>query len=165
LSGTVEVARRKIREFETLGEPCVIFARCFGVLVSLKSLQLENPKRLDRLVLWGAIPLWLYWKMFMRDVADSQSTAFEKKSKLDGSFFPSLEPIEVLLPTVQHRTIITCGGEDKYSRPAFHSYLKQLCIGNAQVEFREPVVGAAHELTSECPLEMFKSYMDTLFCA
>lgn len=165
LSGSVEVARRKIQEFEDLGQPYVIFARCFGVLVVLKTLQLTKSKNLDCLILWGSIPFWVYWKMFVMEFADSQKTALEKKSKLDGSFYPSLAPVEVLLPAVTYRTIVACGAEDKYSPPSFHNYLTELCRSNTRVEFRAPVDGAGHEMTSEYPAEVFTEYMNALFLA
>lgn len=160
--GALTTAAAKLAEYEQAAEPYDILSRSFGTYVALKA-TLGPLKHLRRVVLWGSPPFWHVWQLFVRDLDETKLVAEAKGLLVDERFFPSLEPVESLLQHTPRKVVVATGADDKYSTPAFHSYLMQLAGGfHCDLNFRPPVKGAPHEVTGDLPPEVVEDYLNSM---
>src|SRR5579862_6945037 len=139
LNAALKVAQGKLLACEHDGQEYDILARSFGAYVALKSTISESLKYLRRVTLWGTPPLWKMWELFVWDLAQYKSIAYEKGLIVDQTLFPSLEPAEFLLQQTRNNIVVATGTEDKYSTPAFNQYLLDIVGIRPNVAFRPPV--------------------------
>ena len=159
--GALAVAKTTLAGHEGVGEPYDILARSFGTYIALKATMETTLQHLRRVILWGAPPFWHMWQMFVRDLEETKDTARAKGILVDKSLFPSLHAIESLLQETPRKVIVVTGTDDKFSTPAFHSYLMQITAGaRRDIVFRPPVKGAPHEVTAELSREVVDNYLD-----
>lgn len=169
LSGALEAANQKVNELDQDGQQYDLLARSFGCYVALKvSLDLQ-PKGLRKIILWGLPPYWLMWEMWQRDLESNRTKASEKGVAINHTLFPSLEPLECMLPKVQHETVVVAGELDPYVPPAYLHYLESAVRERRaselpqSIHFKAPVPGAVHEITPAAAEPVISAYLTALF--
>lgn len=172
LDGALAEAKTKF-DSETTGfkqfSDIHILARSFGCFVALKLALDCQPKNLRKMILWGPPPFWLVWEMFLKDFKINQKTAHEKGTRLDEGFYPSIVPIEYMLPLISYETTVATGENDPYVPQSFVNYLESLVkqrknTKNCQCfHFKEAVPGACHEVTEDAPAPVIEAYLKALF--
>ena len=153
------------RRYERDGIGYDILARSYGTYVALKSILAGEFKGRRRIVLWGAPPFWVMWKLFLRELDEGRARRAAKGLHLERSFFPSLEPIEWLLQETPRTVVVTSGSEEAYSPPAFQAYLMQLALSSrGNVRFRPTVQGAPHETRriDELKPDVIEAYLNSV---
>lgn len=163
LPGAIAIATAKIASMPE--GPFAVLGRSFGCFVALRIVQdlSISTRRPTRMILWGPAPYWKVWEMFKRDLDREQKVAQTKGTKINEQFYATIEPVESLIHTVSMPTIIASGTEDKYCRPAFLNYLREIAKDSPMVRIKEPVVGAKHEVTDEAGPEVVQKYAAALF--
>ncbi|HVX91035.1 MAG TPA: hypothetical protein VHC20_05430 [Candidatus Paceibacterota bacterium] len=164
LEGAVAEAGAKIAELERDGQPYHILARSFGNYVAAKTILLAKPKLVQRLLLWAPPPYWVLWRMFVRDERETRQIANEKWLAFDGSFFPSIIPLETMLPQLEIECVAATGGADKYCRFEYLVYLRSL-VQRSPFIVRDEVSGAPHEVHEDLPPAVVDSYLKALLAA
>ena len=162
LEGAVEVATRKIRQFESAGESYHILARSFGNYVAMKTVLNTRPKLLQRLILWAPPPYWVLWKMFVRDKRETENIAREKWLAFDSRFFPSVIPLETMVGELGVPCVAATGTKDKYCAHEYLIYLKGFATA-ANFKVRDVVVGAIHEVHPGLGKPVVNAYLKALF--
>lgn len=169
LDGAMAVARGIIDKYEAQSEQYDILARSFGCYVALKTALDRNPKGLRKIILWGPPPYWLMWEMWVSDLGTNREKAAEKGLAVDTSLFPSLVPLECLLPMMRYDTVVATGDQDPYVSPAFLRYLETLVRERKSsrycqsIRFKDAVPGAVHEVTEDAPEPVRNAYIRALF--
>lgn len=163
LDNALEAAREKVKALESEGTEYHILGHCFGAMVSTRLAAEPESARLKKLILWGSIPYFVYWRMLVKDYAENVQDFRKKGSYIDETFFTSLIPNEELLRNVPCRTVVAHGEDDKYVPPAFHYYLRDMFRGKANLSFPELVKGAPHSVTAACGPEIVEAYGKALF--
>lgn len=163
LDGAMKVVVSKLQEYEDKSIEYDLLGRSFGTIVATKYAIDYKPKGLRKIILWGPPPYWLLWQMFVRDVVTNSKTAQDKGLYLDDTFFPSITPIESMIPLLENHTVIATGSKDPYSSPAYINYLWNCVSHKTNFSFRI-VEGAIHEVTRENSLsDVVSAYMEVLF--
>lgn len=168
LEGALQLAHNKLDELEAGPDKYDILARSFGCYVALK-IALEKPKKLRKIMLWGPPPYWLMWDMWCRDIEKQKGKAAEKGLSVDEKLFPSVVPIEWMLPQISYETIVATGSQDPYVSYAYLRYLESLVQErksdkNCQsIKFKDAVPGAVHEVTEDSPKPVIDAYLKALF--
>lgn len=163
LDGAMAIAISKIQEYEDRGMKYDLLGRSFGTIVAVKYAIDYKPNGLRKIILWGPPPFWLIWQMFVRDIETNSKSAKGKGLYLDNTFFPSIVPIESILPYLEINSVIVCGTKDPISKPAYINYLWNCVAHKANFAFRT-VEGAIHEVTSEnSSPDVVKAYLEALF--
>lgn len=163
LAGAVEVAACKVQEFEQTGQPYHILARSFGNYVAMKTILNAHPKMLRKLILWAPPPYWVLWRMFVRDKSETEKIAREKWLVFDDSFFPSVIPLETMVPQLGVPCVAATGTEDKYCSHEHLGYLRSFATESSFM-VRDVVAGAIHEVHPGLGETVVASYLDALFC-
>lgn len=158
LKSAVAAARSALNKCETSGEPYDILARSFGTSVALAATMEENHPNLRRIILWGAVPHWKVWELFVQNFESVKRISQEKGVRIDREFYGSCEPTEALLLKNPHQIVVAVGSRDKYSSREFHYYLLTLLMGKTNVTFRPPVEGAPHEVTGDLPDQVVQDF-------
>ena len=160
------------------GTPSIL-ARSYGCYAAVRAL-IDADVQIERLVLWGPPPYWLMYEFWRRDldriVPDIHMTRKEEAAarftRIDGSFFESLVPIEVLLQDrilasrLQHLVLAT-GEADPYCPPPFLQYLGSLirALGNNALVC-DAIPGVGHSvLARECSPDSWARYLDAVLGA
>jgi hypothetical protein len=162
LDGAVDVATRKVRQFERAGQPYDILARSFGNYVAMKTILNTRPKLLRRLILWAPPPYWVLWKMFVRDRTETEKIAREKWLAFDEAFFPSVIPLETMVPELGVPCVAATGTEDKYCAHKYLNYLKGFATGT-EFTVQDVVAGAIHEVHPGLGKPVVAAYLKALF--
>jgi pimeloyl-ACP methyl ester carboxylesterase len=163
LDGAMEIAVSTIQEYEDKGKEYDLLGRSFGTIVATKYAIAYKPKSLRKIILWGPPPYWLLWQMFFRDIDTNSKIAAGKGLYLDDTFFPSIVPIESMIPILDNHTVIATGTKDPYSKPSFISYLWNCVSHKINFSFRI-VEGAIHEVTYETSSpDVVRAYLEALF--
>ena len=163
LDGAIGMAISSVQEYETKGLQYDFLGRSFGTIVATKIATDRKLKYLRKVILWGPPPYWLIWQMFVRDLKENIKIANEKGLHVDATFFPSLEPLESMLPLLEHRTVVATGTKDPHSKPIYINYLSNCVVHKFNFLFRI-VENAPHEVTREnCTPEIVSSYEEALF--
>jgi len=162
LDGAVDVAVRKVRQFERDRQPYHILARSFGNYVAMKTILIHRPKLLQRLILWAPPPYWVLWRMFVRDKSETEKIAREKWLTFDKTFFPSVIPLETMVPELGVPCVAATGTEDKYCAHKYLEYLRGFANGE-DFTVRDAVVGAIHEVHPGLGESVVGAYLKALF--
>jgi hypothetical protein len=163
LDNSLEAAWEKIKVLEAEGADYHILGFCFGAMVATRLAADPEFKHLKKIMLWGLIPYPMYWKLLVKDYAQSVQEFRNRGTYIDETFFASLIPNEQLLCNVSYRTIIAHGEKDVYAPPTFHYYLKDLFCEKSNLFFPELVKDASHNVTAACGLKVVKAYDKALF--
>jgi len=162
LDGAVEAASEFLDEHEQVSGDYAVLGRSFGTLVAAQcalSMRLES---LQRLIFWGPPPYWILWRMWKRDLDESQKEGHKKGVHFDESFFPSLVPFETMLPQLNKPAVVATGGDDDISSPTFLEYLESTVPEQSNVVFRV-VEGVPHAVDAERPESAKRRYAEALF--
>ena len=169
LDGAVEVAQRKIDELEAASSKYDILARSFGCFVVLKIALDKKPKGLRKIILWGPPPYWLMWDMWCRDIEKQKEKALTKGLGVNDTLFPTVVPIEWMLPQIPYETVVATGDQDPYVSRSYLHYLESLVQEHKSKEhcqfirFKDAVRGAVHEVTEDAPKPVIEAYLKALF--
>ncbi len=166
LKSAVSVAEEKLMKLERAREDYTILARSFGCTVSTSCVTTMQLEKLSKLILWGPPPYALMWEMFVRDLDINAKDAREKGVIMDEAIFPSLTPLESLLPQVPCETVVATGAEDPYVPPAFLEYLRSRTKNNNNITFKAAAPGVGHEVPprkGRVTDQEIQTYLDTLF--
>ncbi len=169
LDGALQIANIKLDELEASCDQYDILARSFGCYVAVKIALDKKPKALCKIMLWGPPPYWLMWDMWYRDIEKQKNKAAEKGLKVDEKLFPSLVPIEWMLPQTSYETVVATGAKDPYVSHAYLRYLESLVEERKSdkicqsIKFKDAVPGAVHEVTEDSPKPVIEAYLTTLF--
>lgn len=167
--GAMQIANAKLVELEARSDKYDILARSFGCHVALKIALDKRPKLLHKIILWGPPPYWLHWDMWYKDIEIQKGKAAEKGLSVDEKLFPSIVPIEWMLPQIPYETVIATGAQDPYVPHDYLRYLESLVQGSKSdkfcqsIIFKEAVPGAVHEVTGDSPLPVIEAYFKALF--
>lgn len=169
LDGAVRVAYGKLEKLEASRDEYAILARSFGCYVALKLACDKKPKWLRKIILWGPPPYWLMWKMWCQDIKTWKSKVAEQQTFVDDMLFPSLEPLECILPEMRYETVVAVGDQDPYVSHAYLCYLESLVQERRSkdycqsIRFKDAVPGAVHSVTEDSPKPVIEAYLKALF--
>lgn len=169
LEGAQQLAEAKLDELEAGSEKYDILARSFGCYVALKIALDKKPKGLRKIILWGPPPYWLMWEMWCKQLETWMPKAAEKGLSVDEKLFPSVVPIECMLPQISYETVVATGTQDPYVSHNYLRYLESLVQERKSDKFcqsikiKEAVPGAVHEVTEDSPKPVIAAYMKALF--
>lgn len=169
LDVAVQVANAKISGLEDDLEKYDILARSFGCYVALKIALDKKPKGLRKIMLWGPPPYWLMWDMWCRDIEEQKVKAAGKGLGVDSTLFPTIVPIEWMLPQMHYETVVATGTQDPYVSYAYLRYLESLVQERKSdkicqsIKFKDAVPGAVHEVTEDAPKPVIDAYLKALF--
>lgn len=169
LDGALDRAFQKVAELDKDSQQYDFLARSFGCYVAVKVALERCPTRLRKVILWGPPPYWLMWEMWHRDLDANRLIAAEKGLAVDQTLFPSLDPLECMLPLMRHETVVATGEQDPYVSPACLRYLQSVVQErrstkfSQSIKFREAVPGAVHEVTQDAPEPVIRAYLTALF--
>lgn len=170
LNGALDVASQKLDEIEADGENYDLLARSFGCFVALRLALNRQSTLLRKIVLWGPPPYWLMWEMFVQDLNKKwKQKSKEKELAVDDTLFPSLEPVESLLPKITYETVVTTGDQDPYVPKSYLDYLGAIVRERANtklhqnIRFKDAVPGAEHEVAEDAPEPVKDAYVRALF--
>ena len=171
LEGAMERAVKKLKEYEEKQMSYDLLGRSFGCLVALRyATQVPTPKLLKNIILYGPVPYWRIWEVFARDIGESSKNARKRGLSIDSTYFPTVVPIESMLPSVEFPTVVVLGEKDEYVNiPGGHAaadylyYLKKIVGSKSNFYFRI-VLAASHTITKDnSSPEVIESYLDMLF--
>jgi len=120
-------------------------------------------------MLWGPPPYWLMWDMWCRDIEEHKVKAAKKGLLVDEKLFPSVVPIEWMLPQITYETVVATGTQDPYVSHAYLCYLESLVQERKSnkvcqsIIFKDAVPGAVHEVTEDSPRPVIDAYLKALF--
>ncbi len=169
LDGALQIAHAKLDELEADSDKYDILARSFGCYVALNIALDKKPKGLRKIILWGPPPYWLMWEMWCKLLETWKPKAFEKGLSVDEKLFPSVEPIEWMLPQISYETVVATGTQDSYVSQAYLRYLESLVQERKSdkicqsIIFKDAVLGAVHEVTEDSPRPVIEAYLKALF--
>lgn len=169
LDGALEVAKKKTEQLENGTENYDFLARSFGCYVALKIAQDLQPRLLRKIILWGPPPYWLVWEMFSRDIEKNSQVAKDKGTTVDSTLFPSIVPLESMLPDVRYQTIVATGDHDPYVPVSYLEYLESIVKKRTSnetrqfVQFKKAVPGAVHEVPEDAHESVKQAYLKALF--
>lgn len=170
LDGALQIAHAKLDELEAGSDKYDILARSFGCYVALKIALDKKPKALRKIMLWGPPPYWLMWDMWCRDIEKQKKKAADEQGlSVDEKLFPSLVPIEWMLPQITYETVVATGTQDPYVSHAYLRFLESLVQErksdkNCQsIKFKDAVPGAVHSVTEDSPKPVIEAYLKALF--
>lgn len=169
LDGAVKTAWEKIEKLEAGNADYDVVARSFGCYVALKLAKEKQPKRLRKIILWGPPPYWLAWELFYRDIKDISEKCKPYLTAVDATFFPSIEPIESMLPTMTYEMVVATGANDPLVPKSYLDYLESIVRirnngNNCQsIKFKAAVPGAAHEIKEDADESVKEAYLKALF--
>lgn len=169
LDGALQIAHAKLDELEVGSDKYDILARSFGCYVALKIAIDKKPKDLRKLILWGPPPYWLMWEMWCKYLETWMPKAAEKGLSVDKKLFPSVVPIEWMLPQITYETVVATGTQDPYVSHAYLRYLESLVKERKSdkvcqsIKFKDAVPGAVHEVTEDSPKPVIEAYLKALF--
>lgn len=169
LDGALQIAHDKLDEIEAYTDEYDILARSFGCYVALKIALDKKPKGLRKIILWGPPPYWLMWEMWRKHLETWKPKAADKGLAVDETLFPSVEPIEWMLPQITYETVVATGTQDPYVSHAYLRYLESLVQEQKSdkfcqsIKFKDAVPGAVHEVTEDSPRPVIEAYMKALF--
>ncbi len=111
------------------------------------------------------------WDMWCRDIEKQKEKekAAEKGLSVDEKLFPSLVPIEWMLPQTSYETVVATGTQDPYVSHAYLRYLESLVQERKSdkicqsIKFKDAVLGAVHEVTEDSPKPVIEAYLKALF--
>lgn len=152
LDGAANVAKQEIAEYEKGGDEYVILGRSFGADVAVKcSVDMPHLNKLQKIVLWGPAPFWLYWKMYVDEFEKNVEKMRSIGCSVDQKFFETFVPIETVLESVAYKTVVATGELDESSSPAFLDYLHSLIPHHRRhlFDFEKPVKGAPHSVADD----------------
>lgn len=158
----VEKARNVIQGHEAKGANYDILARSFGCAVALVAASCRPP-RLGKITLWGPSPFWKMWELLVRDLETTACDSAKRGLRMDASLFPSLVPIEVMLPATTVQTFVAYGTKDRLASGAFIDYLLDLSKPNSLVKGPRRAEGASHEVTKAAEAPVIANYRNALF--
>ncbi len=135
-----------------------------GCAVVMSTLaRLPSLTRLDYVVLWGAIPFWLQWKVFIlgkeRNSVGNGTSVIQPESE----FFSQLEPVEYLIPLINYPMTLALGADDPYISDSYIEYLRSIAAHQQKKNYSFAIVeGCRHTVrVSEC--ENWQGYLSTIF--
>lgn len=169
LDGAVKIVLAKLDELEAKTEKYDILARSFGCFVALKVALVKKPNGLRKIILWGSPPYWRMWEMWGKHLETWKPKAADKGTNVDEKLFPSVEPIEWLLPQITYETVVATGAQDPYVSYAYLRYLESLIQERKSdkicqsIKFKDAVPGAVHEVTEDSPKPVIDAYLKALF--
>lgn len=160
----VAVLGERLARYEVTGVQYDILARSFGCCVVLLAAEEFHLCNLNRIILWGAIPHWKVWQLFVEEFEASCKQGLEKGVRFDERLYKSCVPLEVLLPRCRFPVRFANAENDGLLSTGFVDYLKNdICAANQLVYFAAPVPGASHEITASLALEIQQLYRTALF--
>lgn len=171
LEAAVERTARKLKEYEAKQMSYDLLGRSFGGLVALRyATRMPTHKLLKKIILYGPVPYWRIWEDFGRDIKKTSKKARERGLSINSNYFPTVIPIESMLPSVEVPTVVVLGEKDEYVNiPGGHAavdylyYLKKIVGSKGKFCFRI-VLGASHTITKDnSSPEVIESYLDMLF--
>lgn len=169
LDGALKVARRELSEIEKNRVPYDILARSFGCYVAITIALKMRPKNLRKIILWGPLPFWGMWEYWKRDLAANRKKGMKKGVTVDHRLFPSLAPLESMLPTLPYEVVIATGDQDDDVPGSYLTYLAAIVrkrrgsTHSHPIRFKKAVRGAAHEVTADATKQVVKRYLTALF--
>ena len=169
LDGALHVAYAKLDELEAGSDKYDILARSFGCYVALKIALDKKPKGLRKIILWGPPPYWLMWEMWCGCLNKFAPQAKDKGLTVDEKLFPSIVPIEWMLPQISYETVVAAGTQDPYVSEAYLRYLESRVRERKSdkycqsIKIKEAVPGAVHEVTEDAPKPVIDAYLKALF--
>lgn len=167
--GALQVANATLVKLEARSDKYDILARSFGCHVALKIALDKKPKGLRKIILWGPPPYWLMWDMWCKDIEKHKGTAAEKGLTVDKNLFPSIVPIDWMLPQIPYETVVATGAQDPYVSHAYLRYLESLVQERKSdkfcqyIKFKDAVPGAVHEVEENSPRPVIDAYVKALF--
>lgn len=162
--GAVAVLARKLSELDAAKTPYDLLGRSFGCPVALRAAEVYRPTHLGRILLWGAVPHWKVWELFVESLDTAIKKGAEKGVTISARFYSSCIPVEILLQRCRFRVRFALGSADSYMSAAFSDYLKtDLCAKNPLVVFPRAVPDAPHEITAGLCEETITLYRTALF--
>lgn len=169
LDSATGCACQKVVELDANSQQYDFLARSFGCYVAVKTALDAQPKGLRKVILWGPPPYWLMWEMWHRDLDTNRQIAMKKGVTIDQTLFPSLAPLDCMLPMMQYETVVVSGAQDPYASPAYLRYLESIVRDrqstkvSQSIMFKEAVPGAVHEVTEDAPSPVIQAYLRALF--
>ncbi len=82
---------------------------------------------------------------------------------MDATLFPSLIPIEILLPATTVQTFVAYGTKDRLASVSFIDYLLGISKPNSLVKGARSAEGASHEVTKAAEAPVIANYRNALF--
>ncbi len=163
LEGAVDRTRAAIARLRAKRRRFSLLGRSFGTMVAAFIAARDAPvDGLERIILWGTPPLYIYWKWFCRDLTSTAAMVRERGVRITQRFYQSTIPVELLLEEVSCPVRIATGSADPQVPVPFRAHLADLAAGRPNISLRE-AAGCAHEVTPDQSDEVLGGYACALF--
>jgi hypothetical protein len=133
----------------------------FGCSVMLECLRLVKlSHEIGKITFWGPVPLYVFYKIGKRDLAEFQTVWLDTKgSQLDETFYTKMFPVELHFENLQDDIpcMVATGTEDVHCNKFFFEMLKSSNSGKKNLQWSH-LPGLAHEVK-----EPDEDYFSALF--
>lgn len=169
LYGALQLAHATLDKLVADSDKYDILARSFECHVALKFALDKKPEGLRKIILWGPPPYWLMRKMWCKYFEEWTLKAAKKGLPVDEKLFPSIVPIEWMLPQISYQVVVATGAPDPYVSHAYLRYLESLVQEQKSdkfcqyIKFKDAVPGAVYEVEEDSPRPVIDAYVKALF--
>jgi hypothetical protein len=125
--------------------------------------RLSELKGLERAVLWGVVPLWLSWEIFVKGEGGGNMGKGTSMLQPTEEYFRQLEPIEYWLSKINYPITIALGGEDAYITANYIEYLRSVTVKRGKENCNYTIVeGCIHTVKDNEECKNWKGYLSTI---
>ena len=164
LQSSVSKLTEIVEELEETGEKYRLVGFSYGCSVVLSTLsKLPLLTGVENVVLWGVVPLWLSWQVFILGEGRNSMGKGTSVIQPEDDFFKQLKPIEYLLPLVNYPIKVAIGADDSYISASYVDYLRSITARCDKKNYSFSVVEGCNHTVRESECKNWQGYLSTIF--